>query len=126
MFKVFKIIVFFVLLSFFNQKSVANTTVVFYSYESYSDIKQSTVVENDVDFQSLGLPNEINYRLSSSNLKVDFSSVQKKLLLKSLSSSLFKREQNFTNKIKLLWLFCSTNDISFTTFKIIFPFHYFW
>lgn len=126
MFKVFKIIVFFVLLSFFNQKSVANTTVVFYSYESYSDIKQSTVVENDVDFQSLGLPNEINYRLSSSNLKVDFSSVQKKLLLKSLSNSLFKREQNFTNKIKLLWLFCSTNDISFTTFKIIFPFHYFW
>ncbi len=126
MFKVFKIIVFFVLLSFFNQKSVANTTVVFYSYESYSDIKQSTVVENDVDFQSLGLPNEINYRLSSSNLKVDFSSVQKKLLLKSLSNSLFKREQNFTNKIKLLWLFCSINDISFTTFKIIFPFHYFW
>lgn len=126
MFKVFKIIVFFVLLSFFNQKSVANTTVVFYSYESYSDIKQSTVVENDVDFQSLGLPNEINYRLSSSNLKVDFSSVQKKLLLKSLSNSLFKREQNFTNKIKLLWLFCSTNDISFTTFQIIFPFHYFW
>ena len=126
MFKVFKIIVFFVLLSFFNQKSVANTTVVFYSYESYSDIKQSTVVENDVDFQSLGLPNEINYRLSSSNLKVDFSSVQKKLLLKSLSNSLFKREQNFTNKIKLLWLFCSTNDISFTAFQIIFPFHYFW
>lgn len=126
MFKVFKIIVFFVLLSFFNQKSVANTTVVFYSYENYSDIKQSTVVENDVDFQSLGLPNEINYRLSSSNLKVDFSSVQKKLLLKSLSNSLFKREQNFTNKIKLLWLFCSTNDISFTTFQIIFPFHYFW
>lgn len=126
MFKVFKIIVFFVLLSFFNQKSVANTTVVFYSYESYSDIKQSTVVENDVDFQSLGLPNEINYRLSSSNLKVDFSSVQKKLLLKSLSNSLFKREQNFANKIKLLWLFCSKNDVSFTAFQIIFPFHYFW
>ena len=126
MFKNFKVIVLFIMLSFFAQKSEANTTLIFYSYENSSDQKQTTVSSNDSNFQDLGLPNELNYRLVNSNFKVDFSSVQKKLHVKSLSNCYFQRELYFRDKVKLLWSFCSTNDISFTTFQIIFPFHYFW
>ena len=114
------------MLSFFTQKSEANTTLIFYSYENSSDQKQTTVSSNDSNFQDLGLPNELNYRLVNSNFKVDFSSVQKKLFVKFLSNCHFQREQYFKDKVKLLWSFCNTNDISFTTFQIIFPFHYFW
>ena len=126
MFKFLKVVLLFIMLSFFSQKSEANAIFIFYTYDIPTNQKQTTLSENDANFQDLGLPNEINYRLSNANLKVDFSSVQKKIQLKLLSNCSFSREQYFRDIVKLIWSFCNINDISFTTFQIIFPFHYFW
>lgn len=126
MYKVFKIAFLVMFLSFFSQKMEANAYVNFYAVESAINQEVATISTDDFDYQILGLPDEIQYQFSNSNLKVNFSLTQKKIVNKYFSISLFKREQYFSDKIELLWKFCQKNKISFTTDKIIFPFHYFW
>lgn len=126
MYKGFKIILVFVLLSFFSQKMEATTIINLNSVENTTIKKQTSIVTNESGFQSFGITNEIHYQFSNSNLTFDSSIANKKLLVKFLCNSLSKKEQRFTDKVQLLLMFCNKNEVSFSAVQIIFPFHYFW
>jgi hypothetical protein len=126
MYKGFKLILVFVLLSFFFQKMEATTIINLNSVENTTIKKQTSIVTNESGFQSFGITNEIHYQFSNSNLTFDSSLANKKLLVKFLCNSLSKKEQHFTNKVQLLWTFCDKKEVSFSAIQIIFPFHFFW
>jgi hypothetical protein len=126
MYKGFKLILVFVLLSFFSQKMEATIIINLNSVENTPNEKQTSIVTNESGFQSFGITNEIHYQFSNSNLTIDSSIANKKLLVKFLCNSLSKKEQHFTDKVQLLLTFCNKNEVSFSAVQIIFPFHYFW
>jgi hypothetical protein len=126
MYKGFKIILVFVLLSFFFQKMEATTIINLNSVEKTSYKKQTSITTIESGFQSFGISNEIHYQFYNSNLIFDSSLANKKLLVKFLCNSLSKKEQHFTDKVQLLLMFCNKNEVSFSAVQIIFPFHYFW
>jgi translation initiation factor 2 beta subunit (eIF-2beta)/eIF-5 len=126
MYKGFKLILVFVLLSFFSQKMEATIIINLNSVENTPNEKQTSIVTNESGFQSFGITNEIHYQFPNSNLIIDSSIANKKLLVKFLCNSLSKKEQHFTDKVQLLLTFCNKNEVSFSAVQIIFPFHYFW